>query len=42
MKTLVLIAKYLPVVMGTVFAVKQTVHAPGETSLPCLLDGGGR
>ena len=31
MKALLLIAKYLPVVMGTVAAVEQTVQAPGQT-----------
>ena len=37
MKALILIAKYLPVVMGTVFAVEQTVHAPGETKAAVAL-----
>ena len=34
MKAHILIAKYLPVVLGAVFAVEQTVHAPGETKAP--------
>lgn len=38
MKTFLLIAKYLPVVMGTVAAVEQTVHAPGQTKAQVALD----
>ena len=38
MKTFLLIAKYLPVVMGTVAAVEQTVHAPGSTKAQVALD----
>ena len=33
-----LIAKYLPVVMGTVVAVEQTVHAPGQTKAQVALN----
>ena len=33
-----LIAKYLPVVMGTVVAVEQSVHAPGETKATVALN----
>ena len=35
---LALIAKYLPVVMGTVVAVEQTVHAPGPTKAQVALN----
>jgi hypothetical protein len=38
MKTLLLISKYLPVVMGTVAAVEQAVHAPGATKAQVALD----
>jgi hypothetical protein len=38
MKTLLLISKYLPVVMGTVAAVEQTVHAPGSTKAQVALN----
>ena len=38
MKTFLLIAKYLPMVMGTVVAVEQTVHAPGQTKAQVALD----
>jgi hypothetical protein len=38
MKTLLLISKYLPVVMGTVAAVEQTVNAPGSTKAQVALD----
>jgi hypothetical protein len=38
MKALLLIAKYLPLVMGTVAAVEQTVHAPGQTKAQVALD----
>ena len=31
MKALIFVAKYLPVVRDSVFAVEQTVHARGET-----------
>jgi hypothetical protein len=33
-----LIAKYLPVVMGTVLAVEQNIHAPGSTKAQVALD----
>ena len=33
-----LIAKYLPVVMGTVVAVEQSVHAPGQTKAQVALN----
>ena len=33
-----LIAKYLPVVMGTVIAVEQSVHAPGSTKAQVALN----
>ena len=33
-----LIAKYLPVVMGTVIAVEQSVHAPGQTKAQVALN----
>lgn len=33
-----LIAKYLPVVMSTVIAVEQSVHAPGSTKAQVALD----
>ena len=35
---LALIAKYLPVVMGTVVAVEQSVHAPGQTKAQVALN----
>ena len=35
---LALIAKYLPVVMGTVVAVEQSVHAPGATKAQVALN----
>ncbi len=38
MKALFLIAKYLPVVMGTVTAVEQNVQAPGKTKAAIALD----
>ena len=38
MKTFLLIAKYLPLVMGTVAAVEQTVHAPGQTKAQVALN----
>ena len=38
MKALLLIAKYLPVVMGTVAAVEQTVQAPGQTKARVALN----
>ena len=38
MKTFLLIAKYLPLVMGTVTAVEQTVHAPGATKAKVAMD----
>jgi hypothetical protein len=38
MKALLLIAKYLPVVMGTVAAVEQTVQAPGQTKAQVALN----
>ena len=38
MKTFLLIAKYLPLVMGTVAAVEQTVHASGQTKAQVALD----
>lgn len=38
MKAFLLIAKYLPLVMGTVSAVEQTVHAPGQTKAQVALD----
>jgi hypothetical protein len=38
MKALLLIAKYLPVVMGSVVAVEQTIHAPGETKAQVALN----
>ena len=37
MKTLLLITKYLPVVMSTVIAVEQTVHATGATKAQVAL-----
>ena len=37
MKALLQIAKYLPVVMGTVAAVEQNVHAPGSTKAQVAL-----
>ncbi len=38
MKTFLLIAKYLPLVMGTVAAVEQTVQAPGQTKAQVALN----
>ena len=38
MKTFLLIAKYLPMVMGTVAAVEQTVQAPGQTKAQVALN----
>ena len=38
MKTFLLIAKYLPMVMGTVVAVEQTVQAPGQTKAQVALN----
>jgi len=38
MNIFLLISKYLPVVMGTVAAVEQTVHAPGQTQAQVALD----
>ena len=38
MKTFLLISKYLPLVMGTVAAVEQTVHAPGSTKAQVALN----
>ena len=38
MKTFLLIAKYLPLVMGTVAAVEQSVHAPGQTKAQVALN----
>lgn len=38
MKTLLLISKYLPVVMGAVVAVEQTVRAPGSAKAQVALD----
>jgi hypothetical protein len=38
MKTLLLISKYLPVVMGVVAAVEQTVQAPGQTKAQVALN----
>ncbi len=38
MKTFLLIAKYLPLVMGTVAAVEQNVHAPGQTKAQVALN----
>jgi hypothetical protein len=38
MKALLLISKYLPVVMGTVAAVEQTVQAPGQTKAQVALN----
>ena len=38
MKTLLLIAKYLPLAMGTVVAVEQTVQAPGDTKAQVALN----
>ncbi len=38
MKTLFLIAKYLPVVMGTVMAIEQNVNAPGKTKAAVALN----
>ncbi len=38
MKTLLLISKYLPVVMGVVAAVEQTVQAPGQTKAQIALN----
>ena len=38
MKTFLLIAKYLPVVMGAVAAVEQTVQAPGQTKAQVALN----
>jgi hypothetical protein len=37
MNTLLLISKYLPVVMGAVVAVEQTVRAPGGTKAQVAL-----
>jgi hypothetical protein len=38
MKALFLIAKYLPIVMGTVSAIEQNVQAPGKTKAAIALD----
>ncbi len=38
MKVLLLMAKYLPLVMGTVAAVEQTVQAPGQTKAQVALN----
>lgn len=38
MKTLLFIAKYLPIVMGTVTAVEQTVQASGQTKAQVALN----
>ena len=38
MNIFLLISKYLPVVMGTVAAVEQTVHAPGTTKAQVALN----
>ncbi len=38
MKTFLLIAKYLPLVMGTVAAVEQSVHAPGQIKAQVALN----
>ena len=38
MNIFLLISKYLPVVMGTVAAVEQTVHAPGATKAQVALN----
>ncbi len=38
MKIFMLIAKYLPLVMGTVAAVEQTVQAPGQTKAQIALN----
>jgi sensor domain CHASE-containing protein len=35
---LALVSKYLPVVMGTVVAVEQNVHAPGKTKAQVALN----
>ncbi len=35
---LALIAKYLPLVMGTIVAVEQSVHAPGQTKAQVALN----
>lgn len=38
MNWFLLIAQYLPLVMSTVTAVEQTVHAPGATKAKVALD----